>query len=342
MAVENHYALLELSRMIAAQVSGRLISPDWNSYRVPHDSLLEGLRDVATALLTPFDDDLEIDHDALADNAQAIHDRGIRTHLVCANVSEYHSLSHAERLAVTETSVEALPDDTTVLAGAGGSTKTTVDLVTAYAEVGIDAIMVMPPMHTYLHERGLLDYYRKIGEASTVPLVPYLRGFNPSVKFVADLTRLKSVVGVKWTIPDVPKFAESVEAGSDDVVWMNGLGEPYMVPLHLEGAEGQSSGIGNFEPVVGRALYDSLDKGDLDRVRTIRNAAMPYMQFRDEPGSDNTIPGGISIPALKAGLEFSGLTGGPVREPLVELTEPEYERARELYDDLAAFIDAEL
>lgn len=305
-------------------------------------SLKEGLRDVATALLTPFDDSHTIDHDALAENAKAISSRGIETILACANVSEYHSLSHAERIAVTETSVEALPDDTTVLAGAGGSTDTAADLASAYSDIGVDAVMIMPPMHTYVHERGLLRYYRKIGEAAGVPLVPYLRGFDPSIGFVADLTRLESVVGVKWTLGDVPKFAEAVEAGADDVVWINGLGEPYAVALHLEGAEGLSSGIGNFEPAFGRALFDALAAGEIDRARTIRNAAMPYMRFREETGADSTIPGGTSIPALKAGLEFTGLHGGPVREPLVDLSDDEYDRARDLYDELAAFIDAEL
>jgi 4-hydroxy-tetrahydrodipicolinate synthase len=307
-----------------------------------HETTKAGLRAVATGILTPFDDDLAVDHAALAANARAIADAGIGTVLACANVSEYHSLSHEERVAVTETSVEALPTDVTVLAGAGGSTKTTIDLASAYAALGVDAIMVMPPMHTYKHERGLLSYYRQIGDAVEVPLVPYLRGFDPSVEFVADLTRLESVSGVKWTIPDVPKFARSVRAGADDVVWMTGVGERYAIPVHMEGAEGQSSGIGNFEPVVGLALDEALDAGDLERAREIRDAALPFMAFREEAGEDNAIPNANSVPALKAGLEFAGLTGGPVREPLVDLSDAEYERARTLYDDLAAFIDAEL
>jgi 4-hydroxy-tetrahydrodipicolinate synthase len=114
------------------------------------------------------------------------------------------------------------------------------------------------------------------------------------------------------------------------------------VPLHAEGAEGLSSGIGNFEPVVGLALFEALERDDLERAREIRDAAMPFMRFRDETGSNNALPAANSVPALKAGLEFAGLHGGPVREPLVTLSEEDHERARELYDDLAAFIESEL
>jgi 4-hydroxy-tetrahydrodipicolinate synthase len=307
-----------------------------------HATLEEGLRDVATGILTPFDDELAIDHDALAANARALHEEGIGTFLACANVSEYHSLSHDERTAVVRTSVDALPDSATVLAGAGGSTKTTIALGQAYAGCGVDAVMVMPPHHTYRHERGLLRYYEAVGAAVDVPLVPYLRGFDPSVGFVADLTRLDAVAGIKWTVPDVPAFAASVAAGADDVVWINGLGEPYAPALYLEGAAGLSSGIGNFEPAVGLALFEALEAGDVERAREIRDAATPYMEFRDERGENNALPAANRIPALKAGLEFAGLVGGPVREPLVDLSEADRERARDLYDDLAAFVENRL
>ncbi|MFB6173248.1 MAG: dihydrodipicolinate synthase family protein [Halobacteriales archaeon] len=307
-----------------------------------HEAVKAGLRDVATGILTPFDDGGDVDHDALADNAAALCEQGVDTVMACPNVGEYHSLTHDERIAVVETSVAAVPADATVLAAAGGATRTAIDLAGAHAAAGADAIMVMPPDHTYRHERGLLAYYEAVGDAVDLPLVPYLRGFDPSVGFVADLTHLDAVAGVKWTLEDVPKFADAVAAGADDVVWLNGLGEPYALALHAEGAEGLSSGIGNFEPALGLALFDALAAGEVERAREIRAAAMPIMNFRDEVGENNTIPAAISIPVLKACLECAGLHGGPVREPLVELSAADRERASELYEDLAAFIAAEL
>jgi len=301
-----------------------------------------GLTGVATGILTPFDDALEVDHNALAANARAIYDGGVRTFFACGNVSEYHSLSHDERIAVTETSIDALGSDATVLAGAGGSTKTAVALARAHETAGADAIMVMPPDHTYLHEDGLIAYHRRIAEAVDVPLVPYVRGYDPAVGLVARLTDLPSVAGLKWAVEDAAKFAECVAAGADDVVWLNGLGEPHAPALYAEGARGMAAGIGNFEPAVALALFDALEAGRTERARAIRDATVPYMNFRTESGTDTTFPAAYSIPAVKAGLEFAGLTGGPVREPLVDLPEAAYERARALYEDITAFIDEEL
>ncbi|MDX1745504.1 MAG: dihydrodipicolinate synthase family protein, partial [Halobacteriales archaeon] len=106
-----------------------------------HEALKDNLRGVAAGLLTPFEEEtLAVDHDALADNAQTLYEKGIRTYLAVANISEYHSLTHDERVASAETAAEALPDDASVLAGAGGSLREAIALATAYEEAGVDAI----------------------------------------------------------------------------------------------------------------------------------------------------------------------------------------------------------
>jgi len=308
------------------------------------ESVREGLRGVAAGLLTPFETDtLDVAHERLRENARAVYDEGMRTFLACANISEYHSLTQDERVAVTEDAVEALPGDATILAGAGGGTRTAIDLAESYEEMGgVDALMVMPPDHTYKHERGLLEYYRKLGAATDLLLVPYVRGFEPSVTFLADLTRLEGVAGIKWAVEDVPKFVEARQAGSDDVVWVDGMAEPHALAYWAEGAEGFTAGVSNFEPRIGLALYDALAAGDWERAREIRNVVLPYQQFRATRGDDNLFPAANSVPAVKKGLELSGKHGGPVRDPIVGLSEADERRAEELYADIEAFIESEL
>jgi 4-hydroxy-tetrahydrodipicolinate synthase len=301
------------------------------------------LRGVAVGLLTPFDDDGSIEHYKIKDNAQSLYDKGIQTFLVTANISEYHSLSQSERIEVAETGVKALPDDACVLAGVGGSTSAAIELIQSYDHIGVDVMMIMPPDHTYLHEQGLLQYYRNLGEATDRPLAPYVRGFDPSIDYLTALSRIESVVGIKYAIKDPVKLGAAVERGSDDVVWMNGLAEPYAVSYWAEGVEGFSAGVSNFRPEVGLALYDALSNGDWKRARTLRDICLPYQQFRGETGSDNTLPEANSVAAIKKGLELSGRHGGQVREPIVPLNEEDERRAEEIYrqldDDIDRLID---
>jgi len=298
------------------------------------DQVRERLRGVAVGLLTPFDDSLSIQADCLASNARALYDDGIRTFLATANISEYHSLSREERIEHAKISVEALPDDACVLAGVGGSTADARELVRAYERLGVDAMMVMPPDHTYIHEQGLLDYYRKLGSVTQQPLVPYVRGFDPSVDYLADLTRLDSVVGIKYAIEDPVKLGAAVERGSDDVVWVDGLAEPFAVSYWAEGIEGFTAGVSNFRPEVGLALFDALQDENWQRARKLRNSCLPLQNLRDRTGPNNTIPGAMSVPVVKKGLDLAGLEGGTVREPLRPLAEKEAQRVETRYNQL--------
>jgi 4-hydroxy-tetrahydrodipicolinate synthase len=294
----------------------------------------ERLRGGATGLLTPFDEDHEIDHDELAENASDLYDAGIRTFLATANISEYHSLSQQERIDSAETAVEALPADACVLAGVGGSTESAQDLIRAYDEIGVDAHMIMPLDHTYVHEKGVIEYYHKLDGVAEAPLVPYARGFDPSVTFLADMTRVDGVVGIKYAIEDPVKLGQAVSAGADDVVWVDGLAEPYAVSFWVEGIEGFSAGVSNFRPEVGLALFDALQNEDWELARELRNICMPYQNFRDETGTENTIPGAISVPVVKKGLELAGFNAGDVREPIRPLSAEDERRAEELYNQL--------
>ena len=307
------------------------------------EQLADSLRDVASGILTPFSEDRrDVLHDEVKRNAQYLYDRGMRLFLSPANVSEYHSLTPDERIGTVESVVDTLPADATVLAGAGGSTETVLDLAGAYAAAGAHGLMIMPPDHAFRHERGLLAYYERIGERAELPLIPYFRGIEVSADTVAAVAELERVAGIKYALHDVVKFVRAIEAAEGDTVWINGMAEPYAPTLYAEGAEGFSSGVGNFEPSVSLSLMRVLRAGDWDRARTIRNATLPFQSLRSEPGSDNALPAANSVPALKTGLEMAGLYGGPVREPLVELSESDERRARKLYGDIEAFVESEL
>jgi len=303
------------------------------------EQVKERLRGVAVGLLTPFDRDLEIEHWKIEENAQFHYDEGIRTFLAAANISEYHSLSREERIDVTETSVSALPSDACVLAGVGGSTESARELIRAYDRVGVDAMMIMPPDHTYLHEEGLLQYYRKLASVTETPFVPYVRGFQPSVNYLAELTRLDSVVGIKYALEDPVTLGAGINAGAEDVVWVDGLAEPYAVSFWSEGVEGFSAGVSNFRPNVGLELFDALSNGEWERARELRDLCLPYQNFREETGQNNTITGAISVPAVKKGLDLAGLHGGHVREPIRSLSDSDERKAEELYEQLVRDLD---
>ncbi|GAA0237468.1 dihydrodipicolinate synthase family protein [Halobacterium noricense] len=277
---------------------------------------------------------MEVEYEKIAENARTIYGEGIQTFLSTANISEYHSLTHDERVQIAETNVDALPSDACILAGVGGNTVEARQLIREYDDVGVDAMMIMPPDHTYVHEQGLLRYYRKLSSATETPLVPYVRGFNPSVEFLQDISRMDGIIGIKYALEDPVKLGAVVDAEDDDTVWVDGLAEPFSVSYWNEGIEGFSAGVSNFRPEVGLELFDALSSGDWEYARQLRNICLPYQNFRGETGQNNALPGAISVPAVKKGLDLAGLNGGLVREPIVPLSVEEERRAEDLYQQL--------
>lgn len=305
-----------------------------------YEDLKDGLRDVAFTTTTPFTEDGEaVHHDALTQNLQALESAGARLFIPCGNTGEYYALDHEERVNVVRTTTESVGDDSFVVAGAGGSTKTVQSLVSQYESLGVDGVLIMHPDHTYVHEKGLYEYYRRIADSTDLGIVLYKRGHDVNDELIANLSELENVVGVKYAVNDIEAFSRVTQSSAGDVVWSNGIAERFAPAFALEGAEGYTTGVGNFVPEATLALMEALRDGDLQEARRIRDLIRPFEDLREEPGSQNTIRAANNVPAVKYGQELADLYGGPVREPLVELSAEDKERAEEYYQNIQ---DAEL
>lgn len=299
------------------------------------EALKEQLRGVAFTTATPFSEDGdEVLYGELKENVRAIDEAGGELFLPCGNTGEYYALTDEERVGVVHATTEAVGDGNAIVGGVGGSTKTVLSLAERYQEAGVDAIMVMHPDHTYLHERGLLEYYQRIADAVDCGVVLYKRGPELSDDVIAELTTIENVVAVKYAVNDIKAFSDIVANAPGDVVWSNGIAERYAPAFALEGAEGFTTGIGNFVPEATLSLMDSIRDEDWERAKQVRDVLRPYEDLREEAGENNRVSAANNVPAVKYGMELAGLYSGPVREPLVELSDDDKERAERYYEDI--------
>jgi 4-hydroxy-tetrahydrodipicolinate synthase len=292
-----------------------------------YGELRERLRSVAFTTPTPFSDDGErVLHEDIEENARTLYDAGARVFIPCGNTGEYYSLSQSERIEVVDSTVDALPDDAAVIGGAGGSTKNAVELLEAYKAAGADAAMIMYPRHTYIHEQGLIEYYRSLTEATDLGVILYKRGDLLSETVLQELSTIENVVAVKYAVNDVKLFSRLVESLDGDVEWLNGVAERYALSYAIEGADGFTTGIGNFVPRPVLVLGEALSAGAWDRARQVRDALRPLEDFREETGGGIAFGAAKNVPVVKYGQDLQGMVGGPVREPLVELSESDRDR----------------
>lgn len=302
-----------------------------------YETLKKNLRDVAFTTAAPFSEDgEEMLYDELERNTRAIMDAGGRVFIPCGNTGEYYSLSEKERIGMVRTTVETVGDDGTVIGGIGGSTKSAKQRIDAYADAGADAIMVMHPSHTYIHTQGLVEYYRELADHTDLGIVLYKRGPELSSSVLDELSTIDNVVAVKFAVNDIAAFSKAVRTTSGDIVFSTGIAERFAPAFALEGAEGFTTGIGAFVPEVAVKLMEALRENNWERALRIRDLVRPYEDLREEPGPDNDLVAANNVPAIKYGIELAGRYGGPVREPIVELSDENKRRASKYYDQITA------
>jgi 5-dehydro-4-deoxyglucarate dehydratase len=101
------------------------------------------------------------------------------------------------------------------------------------------------------------------------------------------------------------------------LAWIGGVGDDMVHTYFAAGAEGFTSSIANFMPRVSLELYEAANSGDYARARAIfEDKVQEFYALRAKKR-------GYEVSSVKAAMELCGYPAGPVRPPLVELTDDE-------------------
>lgn len=266
---------------------------------------------IITAMVTPFDDGLAVDHGRLAALAEELLAAGSDGLVVAGTTGESPTLSDDEKVAMFRTVVEAVRGHGTVIAGTGSNdTRHSVELTRRAEQTGVDAVLVVVPYYNKPPERGLLAHFRAVAAATSLPLIVYnIPGrcvVNLSPEALAELSRVDNIVAVKQANPDLQQTRRlrelcdlGVYAGNDDmlldVLRLGGWGG-ICVASHVAGPL-------MAEVAARHAAGDEAGAAALDeRLRPLYRALFV---------TANPIP-------VKAALDLLGRSVGGCRLPLVE------------------------
>ncbi len=276
------------------------------------EKIRNALKGVAVTTATPFTEDLSnIDLHGLEGNLRFLSKHGISLFVPCGNTGEYYSLSDEEWESVVETTIESTSNDACVLAGAGGSINTALNQTKIASELGADGIMIMYPRHVFASAEGLLNYCQKIIDAANeIGVVLYKKGGLMTDAVLASLIKNDNLVGVKYAHGRIVDFAKTVQDLGNDVVWSCGTAERFAPFFWLAGAEGFTSGLGNFAPEISVQMLEALKGADYSTAMEIQRKITPLEYLREGRGKAN------NVPVVKAALDYVGLTGGRCRAPI--------------------------
>lgn len=270
------------------------------------------LHGVFPALTTSFDENGAYDADNMAAHVARMFDAGMTGVVPLGGTGEYVSLSASERLEVVKTCVAAAKGRGPVIAGVlPPGIEDAIETGKAFAEAGVDAIMLVTPYYVHGGAQGILDYYRKVHAEVGLPIVLYEIPGKTNISYepetVATLAEEGIAIGIKYSNLDVVKFTRVMNAAGDKMCVMGG--DDSLLAAHMVlGAPGTILATGNLCPELWVECFRAGQSGDFARVGEMQKALYPMIQAAfAEPNPT----------ALKRGMELSGHGVGPVRLPLL-------------------------
>ena len=264
-----------------------------------------------TAMITPFNDYLEIDYTKVRELAQHLADTGSEGIVVCGTTGESPALKDEEKLEMFSVVHDAVGSRVQVWAGIGSnSTAHTVELAKEMGKLKIDGVMAVSPYYNKPSQEGLYRHFRSIAEATPLPVmlynVPGRTGVNMLPATVKRLAAIDNIVALKEAGGNMDQMSELIRSTPPDFVIYSG-DDSMTLPMMSLGAHGVVSVASH---IVGREIRDMIEAyitGDVKKAAAIHGRLFPI--FKVLFITSNPVP-------LKESLRLLGKDSGVLRGPL--------------------------
>lgn len=278
---------------------------------------MNNLVGTGVALVTPFTEAVEVDHDALARLVEFNIENGVDYLVISGTTGESVTITSEEKQAIVATVKKANAGRLPLVLGIGGNnTHAAINEIKSTDLSDFAAILSVAPYYSKPTQEGLYQHFKAISESCPVPIIVYNVPGRTSKNMLPETTlRLArdfdNIVAVKEAGNNVQQYLELLKDKPDDFLVISG-DDDLALGVVLAGGAGVISVIGQGLPKEFSAMINFGLEADP------KNAYDLHYKLMDLTGlifAENN-PAGI-----KAVLNAQGLCRSTVRLPLVEATE---------------------
>ncbi|MBX3176627.1 MAG: 4-hydroxy-tetrahydrodipicolinate synthase [Candidatus Hydrogenedentes bacterium] len=266
------------------------------------------------ALVTPFQENYEIDFDAYGRLIDFHLENGTDGIVPCGCTGEAATLSHEEQKAIIRFAVERVAGRVPVIAGTGSNnTKEAIGLTKFAKEAGADAALLITPYYNKPTPAGQVAHYKLVAEEAQIPImlynVPGRTGTKISPETIAELRRVPFIESVKEACGSVDQVSQILHLC--DINVMSG-DDSLTLPMMAVGATGVVSVAANVAPRLVSDLCRAANAGDFAKARELHYKLLPLATVLFV--ETNPLP-------VKAALAKMGMIKNILRLPLVSMTD---------------------
>jgi 5-dehydro-4-deoxyglucarate dehydratase len=212
-----------------------------------------------------------------------------------------------------------------VLTAVGFNQQLAVEMAEQSAAAGVDGILAFPPYYPNADNEGMRQYYSAIAAATPLGMLIYARdwtNFGPSM--VEQLTDIPNLVAWKDGLGDIRRYQMIINRVGDRLHWIGGAGDDLAPAYYSLGIRTYTSSLANFAPRLSLEIHETASENATERLNHLMSEyVVPHYAFRARRK-------GYEVSVVKAMMDLAGLAGGPVRPPLVNVTDEEVKELRHM------------
>jgi len=281
-----------------------------------------------TAIITPFDDNLQVNYSKAKELAEYLCDNGSEGLVVCGTTGESPVLNHEEKLGLYEAVKQKVGHRVPVWAGTGSNdTAATIELSRKAEKVGVDGIMLVTPYYYKPTQEGLYQHFKAIADSVSLPVmvynVPGRTSANLLPETVARLAKVENITAVKEACGSTDQVSLLTTLVPDDFLIYCG-DDSMTLPMMALGAVGVVSIASHLVGNDIKAMIEAFVRGDIAEAIRLHRYLFPI--FRGLFVTTNPIP-------LKEALNMMGQQVGGLRLPLCGAEEKDRVAIRQMLID---------
>lgn len=284
---------------------------------------------VATALITPFKENGDVDFAALERLIDWQIEEGINALVICGTTGEKATLNDEEHCEVLRSAVKFAHGRVPIIAGTGSNdTAHAVWMTKEACKIGCDAVLVCTPYYNKTTQEGLVEMYRVIADASEVPVivynVPSRTGVAIEPETYKEIATHPMICGIKEANGDISKIAQTFNLVGDVMPIYSG-NDDQIVPIMSLGGLGVISVLSNVCPKLTVKMTDLALEGKFKEAAELQLKLVPFI---------NSLFSEVNPIPVKAAMSELGFCLNKLRLPLIPMSAPKFQKMQGIMKEL--------
>ena len=272
-------------------------------------------RGAATALVTPLNEN-GIDYVELERLINWQIEQGIDALVIAGTTGEGSTLTDEEHRELFRRAIKMIDGRVPAIAGTGSNDTAYAINLTKYAcELGYDAMLVVTPYYNKATQKGLVEMFTAIADASTKPLilynVPSRTGVDIAPSTYAALADHPMIGAIKEASGNLSKVAETAHLVGDKLDIYSG-NDDQIVPILSLGGAGVISVLSNPMPKETSRMCHDFFEGNIEAASKAQLDLIPLI---------NALFCEVNPIPAKAAMAAMGFCENYLRLPLTKMEE---------------------